>query len=273
MGVKREREKIYRYQEIYNSLKFFYGRNVFKFYGKIDNWEEIEIISRIFYKKLEELLYGKDIINLIYEKSLRKILEKNNLGEKTLFEVIRERKYHLEAMNILIMRIFDYIYYNIKRNLPYIKVLSQISNSISELLENTYKYTSHEFCITTGLKPEHNNPLIIRIENSYNPDDKNLKSNLEALQKAIDEINSFEDPNQAFMNAIKSKINEEDNEEKKQSRLGFAKIRIDTNAVIKLLLTSSHFGEKGITIILAIPIKIYSKREILESYKKIFSKN
>ncbi len=273
MGVRREREKIYKYQEIYNSLKFFYGKNVFKFYGKIDNWEEIEIISRIFYKKLEELLYGRDLINLIYEKSLKRILEKNNLLNKTLLEVIKERKYHLESMNILIMRIFDYIYYNIKRDLPYIKVLSQISNSVSELLENTYKYTSGEFCITTGLKPEHKNPLIIKIENSYNAHDNIVKDNLEALQKAIDEINSFEDPNQAFMNAIKSKINEEDNEDRKQSRLGFAKIRIDTNASIKLLLNSTHFGEKGITVTLAIPIKVYSRGEIIESYKKIFNKN
>lgn len=273
MGVRREREKIYRYQEIYNSLKFFYGKNVFKFYGKTANWEEIEVISRIFYKKLEELLYGRDLINIIYEKSLKRILEKNNLLDKTFFEVIKERKYHLEAMNILIMRIFDYIYYNIKRDLPYIKVLSQISNSVSELLENTYKYSSGEFCITIGLKPEHKNSLIIRIENSYDNFDSVVKSNLEALQRAIDEINSFEDPNQAFMNAIKTRINEDDNEEKKQSRLGFAKIRIDTNANIKFHLNSTHFGEKGITIILAIPIKIYSRDEIIESYKRIFSKN
>ena len=273
MGVRREREKIYRYQEIYNSLKFFHGKNVFKFYGKIDNWEEIEIISRIFYKKLEELLYGRDLINLIYEKSLKRILEKNNLLNKTLFDIIKDRKYHLEAINILIMKIFDYIYYNIKRDLPYIKTLSQISNSLSELLENTYKYTSGEFCITTGLKADHKYPLIIKIENSYNNVDNVVKSNLESLQKSIDEINAFEDPNQAFMHMIKARINEEDNEDKKQSRLGFAKIRIDTNAYMKLLLNSSHFGEKGITIILSIPIKVYSKKEIIESYKKIFSKN
>ncbi|HOJ63041.1 MAG TPA: hypothetical protein PLE45_01355 [Spirochaetota bacterium] len=273
MGVRREREKIYRYQEIYNSLKFFHGKNVFKFYGKTTNWEEIEIISRIFYKKLEELLYGRELIDLIHEKSLKRILEKNNLLDKTFFDVIKERKYHLEAVNILVMHVFDYIYYHIKRELPYIKVLSQISNSVSELLENTYKYTSGEFCITTCLKPDQKNPLIIKIENSYNNFDNEVKSNLEALQRAIDEINSFEDPNQAFMNAIKTKFNEEDNEEKKQSRLGFAKIRIDTNASIKLTLNSTHFGEKGITIVLAIPIKVYSRGEIIESYKRIFTKN
>ena len=269
MGIKREREKIYNYRNIYNSLSFFHGKDVFKLSGKLQNWDDIEVITRIFYKKLEELLYSKEKLDHIYEISLKRILSKNGLTDKTLFEVIKDKKYHLEAINILLMRIFDYIYYNVKKNLPYLKILSQVSSSMSELFENTYKYTSGDFHITAGLKSG-SHPLIIKIENNYNNLDDKVKNDLLNLQKGIDEINKYTDPNEAFMNAVRMRI-EEENEDSKQSRLGFAKIRIDTNAKMKLTMNSNTFGEKGITITLAIPIEIIDKEILVKKIDKLFS--
>ncbi len=267
MGVKRERDRIYRYKDIYNSITFFHGEGIVKFCGKIEKWENIEIISRIFYKKLEELLYTKKGLNYIYEKSLTKIMEKNNLSDKNILDIFREKKFHLESMNILIMKIFDYIYYNIKTNLPYVKTLSMVTGAVSELLENTFKYASGEFSITAGLRSG-KYPLVIKIENGYDYLDDKVKTDLLNLQKGIDEINSKEDPEEAFATAVKDRV-ENESEDCKHSRLGFAKIRMDTNAKMKLALSSSHFGEKGITLTIAIPIRVHKIEDILEKVDKI----
>jgi hypothetical protein len=272
MGVRREREKVYRYKNVYNSLNFYYGKKVFRIKGKISSWEEIEVVSRIFYEKLEQLLYTKEINSQIFEKSIEKVLKINQLYDKSFFEVLKEKNFHMESINILVMRIFDYVYHNIKKNLPYAKKLSIISGSISELLENTFKYSDGEFCITCGIK-KGKFPLIIKIENKYNRSDENVIENLNKLQEGIEEVSKYEDPNEAFLQIMKQRLEDDYKEDKKHSRLGFAKIRMDTQAKITLSMISNTFADQGITITVSVPMEIFSDEEVGQIFQKLLEIN
>jgi hypothetical protein len=270
MGIRNEREKFYKYKEVYNLLTFSYGKNVFRIQGKIYDKEDIEVISRIFYKKLEEFLYSKEFLSRIYEDTIKKVLEMNNLLNKSLFDILKERKFHFEAVNILIIRIYDYVYYTIRRNMPYTKKLRVISKAMTELLENTYKFTDGEFCITVGLKKS-KLPLLIKIENKYDKNDIKAKKNLIRLQEGIDEVNYFDDPNESFLNITKKRI-EIENENKNESRLGFAKIRMYTGGNINLSMLSNVYGEDGVTLTLYIPIELFSEKEIMSKFENLYNK-
>jgi hypothetical protein len=158
------------------------------------------------------------------------------------------------------MRLFDYVYHNIKKHLPYVRKLSTISGSISELLENTFKYSNGEFCLTAGIK-ENEYPLIIKIENKYNMKDENVMKNLEKLKEIIDEMEMNEDPNAAVLEVMKKRLTEYETD-KNASRLGFAKIKMATQALFKLSLSSNTFKEDGISITLFIPLEIYPIDEL-----------
>jgi hypothetical protein len=270
VGIKRERDQVYNFQNIYNSLKFYYGKDVVRIVGTLENWNEIEIICRIFYKKLEELLYSKEICSLIYEKSVKKVFYKNNMLNKTFFEVLKEKNFHLDAMKILLMKIDDFVYHNVRKYLPYSKELSLITNSVNELLENVAKYSSGDFCMTCGLK-DGKYPLVIKLENAYDRHDKSVKQNLENLADDMKEVNKYEDPSFAMLSMLKRSV-KYDTEEKKESRLGLAKIRVDTGANLRLILDSDYFGKNGLSVILGIPLQLYSKKQIISQFKSLLKK-
>jgi hypothetical protein len=267
MGIKNEREKFYKYKEVYNSLKFFYEKKSFRIHGKINEKDEIEVIARIFYKKIEEFLYSKEILEDIYESTIKKVLKMNNLLNKTLFDILKEKKFHFEAINILIIRIFDYVYYTIRKNMPYTKKLRVISKTIVELLENTYKYSARDFCITTCLE-NGEYPLVIKIDNRYDKDNEKMKKNIMKLQDMLEEINSFDDSNESFINVMKKRI-DIGNENNKDSYLGLAKIRMMTGGSIRLSMDPNIFGENGITLVISIPIEIYSEKEIIDRFQNL----
>ncbi|HBD94328.1 MAG: hypothetical protein A2015_00210 [Spirochaetes bacterium GWF1_31_7] len=267
MGMKAERKHILNYKFVYDNTKITNGKSSFRLKGKIEEWGHIEILSRIFYKKLERLLYGNEITDIMYESSIKKVLDENDLLEDTFFNVIKKKEYQFEALNTMLIKIFDFVYFNVKKKLPYTKELSLIANAISELLENTFKYTNRDFSLTAGFfSGEY--PLIIKLENNYaDRNSKETTDQIEKLQAGIKEINQFEDPDEAYLEVMKNRIEtgeENLNGEKESSRLGFAKMRADTKANITFSPTSKLYGESGITITLSIPIEISSADEMLK---------
>lgn len=266
MGIRAERGHVFNYTSVYENTKFYYGGNSFRLAGKIGKWEEIEILARIFYKKLEKLLYGPDVTEVMYYSSIQQVLKENNLLDATLLEVIKKKDYQIEVLNTMIMKIFDFVYFNVKKHLPYTKQLSLIANAVSELLENTFKYTSKEYSVTAGLL-DGEEPLMIKIENRY--DDfyaENTLKNIANLKKGIEEIAIFESPEQAYLEVMRARLENSINEgcgEEKASRLGFAKIIADTHAKITFSEGSKQFGANGVTLLLKLPICLVAKEEIL----------
>lgn len=258
MGIKVERQKLLNYKEIYHSLKFTHSENAVRISGKINAWNDIEPIVRIFYKKLERLLYTPAITDLMYEKAIKTILKQNNLLDKNLYDIIKQKGYQIEAINILLIKVFDFVYFTIKKKLPYTKKLSLITNAISELLENTYKYTDGKFCITAGItKPD--SPLLIKIENYYDDKtDETTKKNLTALENGIKEVAAYDDPQQVLLEVMKNRMENENSDSgstEGESRLGFAKMRSDTGAQIRFSNSSGFFKEHGVSIFLLVPIE------------------
>ncbi len=262
MGLRSERKTILNYKSVYENTKYVYGKNSFRLSGRIEEWSYVEIISRIFYKKLEKLLYGNEVTNSMYESSIKKILAENGLLNDTLFDVIKKKEFQYEALNTMLIKIFDFVYFNVKKKLPYTNKLSIITNSVSELLENTYKYSEKDYIITAGIVRDEY-PLVIKLENRYsditNPE---IKVRLDKLKEGIDEINQYKDPNEAFLEIMKKRTQSENHEE---SRLGFAKMRSDTGCTVDFFMGSKHFGKDGITIVAKFPIEMVSKDKILDT--------
>lgn len=269
MGLKAERKHILDYKYVYDNTKITNGHNSFRMSGKIENWNHIETIARIFYKKMERLLYGNETTEIMYESSIKKVLDENGLLETTLFNVIKQKEYQIEAINTMLIKVFDFVYFNVKKKLPYTKELSLYANAINELLENTFKYTSGEYAVTAGIF-DGDYPLVIKMENNYSSkDSQDTKEALSKLKNGISEVNVFENPDEAYLEIMKKRVidSETDGDEAGSSRLGFAKIRADTRGKITFSNDSKFFGTTGITIHLNIPIKLESKENILNIIK------
>lgn len=262
MGVRIEREQLFNFRSVYEALKIKASKNSFVISGNIENWDEIEVICRIYYKQLEELLYTKELRNKIYEISLKKSLEKNKTFNKTFFEIIKDHDFNIEEMKVVLMKLDDEVYYNVRKKLPYIQNLTLISNAINELLENTKKYSSGEFVLTTSLNSD-DYPLHIYIENKYNSMDQMTKNRIQSLADDINQINSFEDPSKAILNMLRERAQVQfDPKEKRASRFGFSKIHLETGSKFSFKNKSDKYGSKGITLGLQLPIKLVDKKEL-----------
>lgn len=268
MGVKVERQRLLHFKSFRESLELIEDKNNFKMIGKLEEWKNTEYASRIFYKKLEGLLYGNKLIYDMYEKAIKKILDERNLTDMTIFDMLKTYQFKNEKVDLLIMEIFDFVYFNVKKKLPYLTFLSNTSGAVSELFENIYKYSGREFCLTTVLS-DSEFPLKITFENNYELMDEGVKQNLKKLQEGIDEINRYEDPKQAYIEVMKNRMIEAVKEDSTGSRLGYAKIRAETNGKISLDLNSEFFGESGITIVLKIPLTITPKENITKTIEDI----
>ncbi|MCG8573104.1 MAG: hypothetical protein MJB14_23470 [Spirochaetes bacterium] len=260
MGVRAERLKYLKYKKVYDSLQFRIGKKSFRLSGKLNEWQDVELVSRIFYKRLEMLLYTPEITSKIYEYPIHELLRKNDLLDKNMLDIIRSKGYQLEAINIFVIKIFDFVYYTLKKKLPYTNQLSLITNAISELLENIYKYSSREFCITVG-KTDSKYSLVVKIENNYQEKNEQVQQNILKLKKGIKEVEKYDDPNVAFAEIMKDRVLQ-NNPNSKESRLGFAKIRVDTNAKIVLQNHSHCYGDNGITINLFTPFEFVPAEQI-----------
>jgi hypothetical protein len=84
----------------------------------------------------------------------------------------------------------------------------------------------------------------------------------------LEEINSFDDSNESFINVMKKRI-DIGNENNKDSYLGLAKIRMMTGGSISLSTDPNIFGENGITLVISIPIEIYSEKEIIDRFQNL----
>lgn len=272
MGIRIERQKNLKFKKVYEGIKFHMSKKAFRMSGKLNEWNEVELVSRIFYKKLEKLLYTPKLLNEIHSRTIKKLLTKNNLQDKTIYDIIKDKDFQIEAVNVFILKIFDFVYYTAKKKLPYTANLSLISNAISELLENTFKYSSGKFYITAGIFEEREKSLVIQIENTYDEIDDKVEKGLRKLRKGIEEVNRYDEPSKAFVEIMKERVlnsNTNSSSSQKESRLGFAKMRVDTNATIQFHRRSKHYGEKGITITLLIPLKLLPKNEMQKIVKDI----
>lgn len=264
MGMKAERKNILNYKFVYDNTKITNGKNSFRLSGKIEEWGHVETIARIFYKKLERLLYGNEITDIMYESSIKKVLEENDLLEDSLFNVIKKKDYQFEALNTMLIKIFDFVYFNVKKKLPYTRELSLTATAVSELLENTFKYSNGEYAVTAGFI-ESDYPLVIKIENNYDDfNSEEVQSKLEKLRKSIDEINQYDDPDQAYLEIMKKRIESNEDSDREGSRLGFVKMRADTKCRISYAGESKFFEGTGITVTLKIPLKVVPGNEILK---------
>lgn len=275
MGIRAERQQIFNYSDVYKNISFSGTENSFSFTGELKEWENVEITSRIFYKKLEALLYGKEIRAKMYDDFIIKMLTSLNQKEDSILDVIKRHDYSIESLHSFFMEVFDFVYFSVKKQLPYTKHLSLISNAISELLENTFKYSSRKYHITAILDKEGDYPLNIFIENVYEGDDtEKISENIQALRRGIDEVNSYSTPEEAYFEIMKNRLEnsvDENGEAVKTSRLGLAKISADTRSRISLETTSKHLGGNGITIKVSIPLELYSPEyfnEIIEDSLK-----
>lgn len=277
MGIRAERQQIFNYSEIYKNISFSKTENSFSFSGQLKAWENVEITSRIFYKKLEALLYGDEIRAKMNDDFIIKMLTATNQKDYTILDLIKKHDYSIESLHSFFMEVLDYVYFSVKKQLPYTKHLSLISNAVSELLENTFKYSSRKYYITVTLDKEGEYPLNIFIENAYDGDDvEKINENIQALRRGIDEVNSYATPEEAYFEIMKNRLEnslDENGEAVKTSRLGLAKISADTRSRISLETKSEHLGNNGITIKVSVPLELYSKEyfnEIIEESLKHF---
>ena len=263
MGIRAERQQIFNYSEIYKNISFSKTENSFSFSGQLKAWENVEITSRIFYKKLEALLYGDEIRAKMNDDFIIKMLTATNQKDYTILDLIKKHDYSIESLHSFFMEVLDYVYFSVKKQLPYTKHLSLISNAVSELLENTFKYSSRKYYITATLDKEGEYPLNIFIENAYDGDDiEKINENIQALRRGIEEVNSYKTPEEAYFEIMKNRLEnslDENGEAVKTSRLGLAKICADTRSRISLETKSAHLGANGITIKVSIPLELYSK--------------
>jgi len=266
MGLRTERKNILKYKKVYEKLKIIYGKQSFRISGNVESWSDIEIIVRAFYKNLEKLLYTKETFEYLYGETIKKVLDENGLGTISLFDAIKLKDFSFEALNSLLMKVFDFTYFAVRKKLPYTPSLSAISGALSELLENTFKYTGGDFSITAGLT-ESETPLVINLENNYESrDDEETKKNLENLERGIQEVNEYEDPEHAYLEVMKLRAQnpEEAEDGSPISRLGFAKIRADIKAKVYYLPESKFFGTSGITLRIFIPVELRKDEEVKE---------
>ncbi|MCH5150492.1 MAG: hypothetical protein J1G30_07480 [Spirochaetales bacterium] len=275
MGIRVERQQIFNYSDVYKNISFSNGENSFSFLGQLNEWENVEITSRIFYKKLEALLYGEEVRAKMYDSFIVNMLTYRNQKDDTILDLVKKHDYSIESLHSFFMEMFDFVYFSVKKQLPYTKHLSLISNAVSELLENTFKYSSRKYCITAVLDKNSDYPLNIYIENTYDNDDiGKINENVKALRLGIEEVNSYSTPEEAYFEIMKNRLEnsvDENGEDVKTSRLGLAKISADTKSRISLEENSEHFGEKGITIKVSIPLELYSREyfnEIIETSLK-----
>jgi hypothetical protein len=171
MGIRAERQQIFNYSDVYKNISFSTTDNSFSFSGELKEWENVEITSRIFYKKLEALLYGNEIRAKMYDDFIVKMLSSQKSQDASILDLIKKHDYSIESLHSFFMEVFDFVYFSVKKQLPYTKHLSLISNAVSELLENTFKYSSRKYYITVTLDKEGEYPLNIFIENAYDGDD------------------------------------------------------------------------------------------------------
>ena len=263
MGIRAERQQIFNYSEIYKNISFSKTENSFSFSGQLKAWENVEITSRIFYKKLEALLYGDEIRAKMNDDFIIKMLTATNQKDYTILDLIKKHDYSIESLHSFFMEVLDYVYFSVKKQLPYTKHLSLISNAVSELLENTFKYSSRKYYITAVLDKDSEYSLNIFVENAYDDDDvEKINENIEALRRGIEEVNSYKTPEEAYFEIMKNRLEnslDENGEAVKTSRLGLAKICADTRSRISLETKSAHLGANGITIKVSIPLELYSK--------------
>jgi hypothetical protein len=262
MGIKSQKEKFNHFKTVNNSLKFSYGEDTFRITGKIKQREDIEALSRIFYKKFEELLYSKIFLNKIYEHAVKKVLKMNKIYNKSFFDVLKSREFNFEAINILIIKIFDYVYYTVRKKLPYSKKLGAISKTINELLENTFLYSTGDFSVTSGIMKEYPQ-IIIKYENKYDKSDEKMNRNIEKLKLVVNEVNSIELSNDAIMNINKRIEHEND------PYPGLLKIKMHTGTKISFSNNSSHFGNDGITLTFILPMELYTEKEIYNEFNNL----
>ena len=270
MGIKNQKEKFNNYKNIYNSLNFYYGKDTFRISGTINFKEDIEALARIFYKKFEELLYSKKFLSRMYEQAVMKVLKLNRIHNKKFIDILKDREFNYEAINILVIKIFDYVYYAIRKKLPYSRKLGIISKSLNELLENTFLYSSGDFCLTAGLKKEER-LILIKYENNYEKKDVEMKKNIEKLKLVINEVNSIELSNDAVDDSVFN--SEKEGQNGNETYPGLLKIKFHTGCRINFAETSSFFGENGITLNLSIPFKPYAEKEILSIFEKLINSN
>lgn len=105
----------------------------------------------------------------------------------------------------------------------------KVTTAASELIENAYKYSPAESDFNINLS-EKNNVLVFQVRN-YPVGD--AKETYELIKSEIDKIYKISDPKEAF----KLKIMESLEDPEGRSRLGLAKIRLETNAKLDVKLS------------------------------------
>ena len=119
MGIRAERQQIFNYSEIYKNISFSKTENSFSFSGQLKAWENVEITSRIFYKKLEALLYGDEIRAKMNDDFIIKMLTATNQKDYTILDLIKKHDYSIESLHSFFMEVLDYVYFSVKKQLPY----------------------------------------------------------------------------------------------------------------------------------------------------------
>ena len=117
MGIRAERQQIFNYSDVYKNISFSSTENSFSFTGELKEWENVEITSRIFYKKLEALLYGKEIRAKMYDDFIIKMLTSLNQKEDSILDVIKRHDYSIESLHSFFMEVFDFVYFS---TIPYV---------------------------------------------------------------------------------------------------------------------------------------------------------
>lgn len=104
----------------------------------------------------------------------------------------------------------------------------KVISASNELIENAYKYSPEDSDINVILY-EMNNNLFLEVRNYCleEPEDA-----LEIIKNEIEKVYSYDDPNIAF----KEKVIESMERKDSKSMLGFAKIRLETEAICNVEL-------------------------------------
>jgi hypothetical protein len=114
----------------------------------------------------------------------------------------------------------------------------KVANASSELIENAFKYSPKDSDLNVSLS-DTDNSVVLEVKNYPNADSKSAHKN---IKSELDKIYSEGSAKEAF----KKKIIEYVNDPNGNSALGFAKIRLETDAKI-----STEIDEQGLIIVKA----------------------
>lgn len=259
MGIRTEKKRIYEFSEMEQQLNEEWGNSFFRLSGELDSWSDIELVSRIFYKRLEKLLYGEELLLKIYEAPVAKAIKERGLDKKDLEGIFKLQDYSLVKINTLIMQVFDAVYHSTIKHLPYTSALSRVSNAVSELLENVYKYADKRFSVKVE-KQDGDFPIFVRVENDFEKIDQRAKDCINELTRIVHKVMNFDDHQIAYTETIKERAMRNDDDGAAQ--LGIARIRGENNCRIELEQRAEYYNQNALSILLSFPLKIYSEYEI-----------